>query len=432
MPGEDIIIMRGRELKRLHVIYKLNEKKINQQEASELLGLCVRQVRRISKRVLKEGDTGIIHKSRGKSSNRLFSEDLKSRATSLYRGKYSDFGPTLANEKMEEIEGIKVSTQTLRNWLTGEGLWQQKRRHRKHRQWRERKRHFGEMVQMDGSHHDWLEGRGDELVLMAYIDDATNRVFARFYEYEGTIPAMDSFKQYVKEYGAPMSLYLDRHTTYKSTAKPTIEDELNNRAPMSQFERSMEEIGVKVKHALSPQAKGRIERLFGTFQDRLIKEMRLKRIKTKGGANKFLEYYLPLYNERFSFKAAKEGDLHREIPQGLDIDKVLCIKTKRSVRNDFTIAHNKKLYQITEHVNGKEVIVEERTDGSMLITYNGRSLKFKEIDSRPLKDKVTEPRAIQSKTKKVHIPPKDHPWRKYPVVNRYRHKEIRESLLTET
>ena len=432
MPGEDIIIMRGRELKRLHVIYKLKEGKINQQEASELLGLCVRQVRRISKRVLKEGDTGIIHKSRGKSSNRLFSEDLKSRATSLYRGKYSDFGPTLANEKMEEIEGIKVSTQTLRNWLTGEGLWQQKRRHRKHRQWRERKRHFGEMVQMDGSHHDWLEGRGDELVLMAYIDDATNRVFARFYEYEGTIPAMDSFKQYVKEYGAPMSLYLDRHTTYKSTAKPTIEDELNNRAPMSQFERSMEEIGVKVKHALSPQAKGRIERLFGTFQDRLIKEMRLKRIKTKGGANKFLEYYLPLYNERFSFKAAKEGDLHREIPQGLDIDKVLCIKTKRSVRNDFTIAHNKKLYQITEHVNGKEVIVEERTDGSMLITYNGRSLKFKEIDSRPLKDKVTEPRAIQSKTKKVHIPPKDHPWRKYPVVNRYRHKEIRESLLTET
>ncbi|MEW6003611.1 MAG: ISNCY family transposase [Nitrospirota bacterium] len=424
--------MRGRELKRLHVIYKLNEKKLNQQEASELLGLCVRQVRRISKRVLKEGDTGIIHKSRGKPSNRLFSEDLKNRAISLYRGKYSDFGPTLANEKMEEIEGIKVSTQTLRNWLIGEGLWKQKRRQRKHRQWRERKGHFGEMLQMDGSHHDWLEGRGDELVLMAYIDDATNRVFARFYEYEGTIPAMDSFKQYVKEYGAPMSLYLDRHTTYKSTAKPTLEDELNNRGPMSQFERSMEEIGVKVKHALSPQAKGRVERLFGTFQDRLIKEMRLKGIKTKGEANKFLEYYLPLYNERFSFKAAREGDLHRGIPARLDIDKVLCIKTRRSVRNDFTIAHNKKLYQITEHINGKEVIVEERTDGSMLITYNGRSLKFKEIDSRPVKDKVTGLRAIESKTKKVHIPPKDHPWRKYPVVNRYRHKEIRESLLTET
>jgi len=234
------------------------------------------------------------------------------------------------------------------------------------------------------------------------------------------------------EYGVAMSLYLDRHTTYKSTGKPTIEDELNNRRPMSQFERGLEELGVRVIHASSPQAKGRIEKLFGTFQDRLIKEMRLKGIKTKEEANKFLEYYLPLYNKRFSFKAAKEGDLHREIPQGLDIDKVLCIKTKRSVRNDFTIAHNKKLYQITEHVNGKEVIVEERTDGSMFTTYNGRSLKFKEIDSRPLKDKVTEPRAIQSKTKKVHIPPKDHLWRKYPVVNRYRYEEIRESLLTKT
>ena len=160
--------------------------------------------------------------------------------------------------------------------------------------------------------------------------------------------------------------------------------------------------------------------------------MRLKGIKTKEEANKFLEYYLPLYNERFSFKAAKEGDLHREIPDGLGIDKVLCIKTKRSVRNDFTIAHNKKLYQITEHVNGKGVIVEERTDGSMLITYNGRSLKFKEIDSRPVKDKATESRAIQSKTKKARIPPKDHPWRKYSVVNHYRYKEIRKSLLTET
>jgi len=150
LPGEDIIIMRGRELKRLHIIHKLNEKKINQQEASELLGLCVRQVRRILKRVLKEGGAGIIHRSRGRPSNRLLSEDLRNRAISLYREKYSDFGPTLANEKMEEIEGIKVSTQTLRNWLTVEGLWQQKRRHKKHRQWRERKRHFGEMLQMDG------------------------------------------------------------------------------------------------------------------------------------------------------------------------------------------------------------------------------------------------------------------------------------------
>lgn len=432
MAGKDIIMSTQEELRRLHIVQKVLEGGLKQVEAAEILSLSGRQVRRVVRRVRAEGDRGVAHRSRGKPSNRRLPEETKDKAIVLYRQKYKDFGPTLFSEKLFEEDGLKISDETLRMWLMEAGQWKKTRKRRAHRQWRERKHCFGEMVQMDGSHHDWLEGRGDELVLMAYIDDATNRVFARFYEYEGTIPAMDSFKQYIKEYGVPMSLYLDRHTTYKSTGKPTIEDELNNRRPMSQFERASEGLGVRVIHASSPQAKGRIERLFGTFQDRLIKEMRLKGIKTKREANKFLEYYLPLYNERFSFKAAKEEDLHREIPDGLGIDKVLCIKIKRSVRNDFTIAHNKKLYQITEHVNGKEVIVEERTDGSMLITYNGRSLKFKEIDSRPVKDKVTEPRAIQSKTKKVHIPPKDHPWRKYPVVNRYRHEEIRESLLTET
>jgi len=210
---------------------------------------------------------------------------------------------------------------------------------------------------MDGSHHDWLEGRGHELVLMGYIDDATNTVFARFYNYEGTIPAMESFKHYIKKYGIPMSVYLDRHSTYKSTGKPTIEDELANKMPKSQFERALEELGVRVLHAYSPQAKGRIERLFKTLQDRLIKEMRLQGIKTKEEANEFLNHYLRGHNERFSIKPAKEGDLHRGIPKDVDIDKVLCIKTKRTLRNDFTISHDGRLYQIGEHINGKEVMV---------------------------------------------------------------------------
>lgn len=288
------------------------------------------------------------------------------------------------------------------------------------------------MVQMDGSHHDWFEGRGEELVLMAYIDDATNRVFARFYDYEGTIPAMDSFKRYIEEYGIPMSVYLDRHSTYKSTGKPTIEDELNNRMPRSQFERGLEEIGVRIIHAHSPQAKGRIERIFKTFQDRVIKEMRLKGIKTKEEANEFLSHYLPIYNKKFSFKAAKEGDLHRTIPEGLDIDKILCIKTKRTLRNDFTIAHDKNLYQIEERINRKEVIVEDRIDGYIAITYNDRALKFREILMRPVRDKITEPKLIQSRPKKAYIPPEDHPWKKYPAVKRNRPKEMRELLLTET
>jgi len=243
---------------------------------------------------------------------------------------------------------------------------------------------------------------------------------------------MDSFKRYIKRHGIPISIYLDRHTTYKSTGKPTIEDELANKLPKSQFERALEELGVIVIHAYSPQAKGRIERLFKTLQDRLIKEMRLKGIRTKDEANEFLKHYLKGHNKRFVFKPAKEGDLHRGIPKDADIDRILCIKTKRTLRNDFTISHDGNLYQITERVNGNEVIVEERVDGSMHIICDNRRLKFKEITSRHVRNKVTEQKAIQSKPKKVCIPPKDHPWRKYPVINRYRNKETTELLLTKT
>ena len=430
MTGEDIITMSQRELKRLHVIKKVLDEVLSQVEASEILLLSSRQIRRMVRRVREEGDKGIRHGLRGKKSANRLPKKVKDKVIKLYRGKYEGFGPTLASEKLLDLEGINISKETLRNWLIESGDWKKVRKSRTHRQWRERKHYFGEMVQMDGSHHDWLEGRGSELVLMAYIDDATNRIFARFYDYEGTTPAMESFKHYIKGYGIPMSIYLDRHSTYKSTGKPTIEDELSNKMPKSQFERALEELGVRVIHAYSPQAKGRIERLFKTLQDRLVKEMRLLGIKTKEEANEFLKHYLQGHNERFSINPAKEGDLHRAIPKDVDMDNILCIKTKRTLRNDFTISHDGNLYQITERVHGKEVMVEERIDGSMHITYDNRRLKFKEISSRPFIDKVTELKAIKSK--KVYIPPKDHPWKKYPVINRYRHKDMREILLTET
>jgi len=431
MAGEDIIMVSQRELKRLHIIQKVLNEKLSQVEAGEILLLSDRQIRRIVSKIRQEGDKGIRHGLRGKPSSRMLPKKVKEKAIKFYREKYKGFGPTLLSEKLLELEGIKISKETLRNWLIETGDWKKVRKSRTHRQWRERKHYFGEMVQMDGSHHDWLEGRGPELVLMAYIDDATNTVFARFYDYEGTIPAMESFKHYIEKYGIPISVYLDRHSTYKSTGKPTIEDELANKMPKSQFERALEELGVRVIHAYSPQAKGRIERLFKTLQDRLIKEMRLKGIRTKDEANEFLKHYLKGHNKRFVFKPAKEGDLHRGIPKDADIDRILCIKTKRTLRNDFTISHDGNLYQITERVNGKEVIVEERVDGSMHIICDNRRLKFKEITSRPVRDKVTEQKTIQSKPKKVCIPPKEHPWRKYPVINRYHHKDMRETLLTK-
>lgn len=414
MAGKDIIMMSERELKRLHIIQKVLDKELKQVEAVEILNLTDRQIRRIIKRVRKEGNTGVIHKSRCRISNRTLPKRIKDKAIKLYREKYWDYGPTFATEKLFEIENVKISDETLRKWLIETGDWNKIRKGRVHRQWRERKHRFGEMLQIDGSHHDWLEGRGPECVLMGYIDDATNNVFARFYEYEGTIPAMDSFKRYANRYGLPISAYIDKHSTYKSTAKPSIEDELSNIEPLSQVGRALKELGVDVIHANSPQAKGRVERLFKTLQDRLVKEMRLRKIKTIEEANKFLEYYLPIFNKRFRVKAIEDGNLHRELPKGVDLDKILCIKTKRGLRNDWTVSHNKKLYQVIDHVRTKSVIVEERIDGSMLITHKDANLEYREITQRPVREEKAEESFI-IKSKKNYKPPENHPWRSFKI-----------------
>jgi len=409
MAGEDVVMVRQGELKRLHVIQKVLERVIKQVEAAEMLSLSGRQIRRIVKRIRTEGDRGIIHQSRGRPSNRRTPDKVRNKVIRLYRAQYKDFGPTLASEKLLERDRIEISDETLRKWLLEAGDWKKTRKARGHRHWRERKSHSGEMLQMDGSHHDWFEGRGPRCVLMGYIDDATGKVFARFYGYEGTIPAMDSFKRYLQKSGLPMKVYLDKHTTYKSTAKPTIQDELDQVEPLSQFERALKELGVEVIHAHSPQAKGRIERLFGTFQDRVVKEMRLRGIRTLQEANQFLEDYLPLYNRRFSV-CPKEGDnLHRPLPRGLALDTILCIKTERALRNDFTVAHNKKLYQIEETIKASKVMVQERVDGSMIMTHKGGALRFKEIIERPVREK---PQVVRMRTRRPRIPSADHPWRR--------------------
>ena len=410
MAREDIMMASQEELKRVHVIRKVQEKVIKQVEAGEILCLSSRQIRRIVKRVRGEGDRGIIHRSRGRSSNRAFPEEVKDRAIELYREKYLGFGPTLAVEKLLERDGMELSDETLRGWLIGSGDWKKSRKRRGHRQWRERKEHSGEMVQMDGSHHDWLEGRGPECVLMGYIDDATGQGFGRFYEYEGTLPAMESFRRYIQRYGIPLKVYLDKHTTYKSNGQPTLEEELAGIEPLSEFERALKELGVEVLHAHSPQAKGRIERFFGTLQDRLVKEMRLRGIQTIEEANLFLEQYWPTYNRKFRVSAKEKGDFHRELPKRLNLDHILCVKAQRAMRNDFTVAYNRKLYQIEDRIRVARVMVHERVDGSLAIVSKDRFLKFREIVTRPVREKK---QPMRQATKKTYIPPKDHSWRKF-------------------
>jgi hypothetical protein len=420
--------MSQKELKRLHVIRKAIEKRIKQREAAQLLELSQRQIRRLVVRVREESDKGIIHRSRGKQSHRAIAEAIRQRALALCKTRYAGFNPTFASEKLFERDKITISRETLRQWFIAGGIAYDKRKARPHRRWRQRKAHCGEMIQMDGSHHDWFEGRGEPCVLMGYIDDATSRAYARFCEYEGTMPAMGSFKRYALKYGLPQSIYLDCHSTYKGNEKPTIEDELLNRQSLSQFGRALEKLGVHLIHAQSAPAKGRVERLFKTLQDRLVKEMRLRGIKSISEANSFLGWYLPVFNKRFGVMADQSEDLHRPLPQGIELDKILSVKTSRVLRNDFTVAHEGKLYQIEDNIRAKEVIIEERLNGRMYITHKGRALHYKQVTARPKK--------LEEKAKKLNVAVKKeayaitqaHPWKRFRVPGSHPVKKEEEVL----
>lgn len=422
MAEKDMITMSREESRRLHIIHQALSKKISQTEAASLINLSDRQIRRMIKRIRKEGDEGICHRSRGTTSNHRIPKKIKEKTLKLFREQYKDFNLVHATEKLFEVHGITINDETLRLWLNEAEIPYKKRKVRKHRQRRERRAHFGELVQIDGSHHDWFEGRGPVCVFMGYIDDATNTVHGCFYDYEGTMPAMDSMKRYIKRYGIPKSVYLDKHTTYKSWAEPTIEEQLNGQKPMSSFEKSLAELVVEVIHANSPQAKGRVERLFKTLQDRLVREMRLLGIKSVDEANEFLTTYLPKYNRRFMKPAASEADLHRPALHSRELDRILCIKEERTVKNDFTIAHNNMLYQIEQVTRAKRVMVEERLDGTVHITYNGQDLRFREITKKLNKATAEAPLLLQEQ--KASAPSADHPWKKLLLSKRRREQPI--------
>ena len=418
MVGEDRVIMSVKELRRVHVLRQTMEQKLTQVQAGTLLGLTPRHIRRLIARVEQVGDQGLAHRGRGTPSNRRIPDTRKAMALQLYEKRYADFGPTLAAEKLAERHGLTLSDETLRRWLRARGVEHFTRRKRPHRAWRARRAHVGELLQLDGSHHDWFEGRGPRCVLMAYIDDANSRVFARFYAYEGTIPAMDSFQRYVQHYGIPLAVYADKHTTYQSPASPTVDEQLADVKPTSQFGRALSELGVELIAAHSPQAKGRVERLFKTVQDRLVKELRLAGLATIEAANQFLEAWLPIYNRRFSVQPAQAADLHRPKRAGEDLNRILCIKTTRCLRRDWTVAHHGQLYQVRTNVRATHVIVEDRVDGTMRMTHHGRPLTYQAIVARSLR--VPSPPKIARPQRPV-TPTRAHPWRKRLLPEGTRH-----------
>ena len=282
-----VLTLSTRERKRMELLSRVKDGVLRLKKAADLCGLGYRQMKRVWKRYGQEGDEGLIHRGRGRASNRRIEAGHREKVVARYQERYPDFGPTLASEYLAK-DGLKVDHETLRRWLLADGLWQKKRKRQKHRQWRERRAHRGELIQMDGSHHDWFEKRRGWAVLMVMIDDATNRTLARVYEAEDTQAAMDLFGRYARRYGLPQALYVDHDSIYECSRLARIDEELRGERPQTQFERAMKTLAVEVIEANSPQAKGRVERRNGVFQDRLVKAMRLEGISTIEAANQYL------------------------------------------------------------------------------------------------------------------------------------------------
>jgi transposase len=408
---EELITLTKKQHDRLEIIRRLMRRELKQKVAAEMMGLSTRQVRNLVRKVKQDGARGLAHGNRGQPSPKRLARELVERIVALVKEHYRGFKPKFAAEKLWTRDRIRVSDEKMRQIMIEAGLWRVRRQKSEVHPWREPKAYCGEMVQLDGSHHAWLENRGPKLVLMGLVDDARNRFYGRFYEYEGVFPAMDVLRGYIRHYGLPRSLYVDKHSTYKTVRHPSEDEMLRGEEASTQFERAAQELGIKIIHAHSPQAKGRIERAFGTLQDRLVKEMRLAGISTLEEANRFLEGYLPRFNAQFEREPREAEDLHRPLPKGLKLEEIFCLKAVRTILDGYVICRKGKRFAIQEprrRMLGRPATVMLHFDGRMVIRFEGRDLAYREIPERP-KCVATAP-VVRPKPPK-YIPPPTHPWR---------------------
>lgn len=421
---QEIISMSSKELSRYSVIAKLLDGQINGTEAAKQINLSTRQVKRLKAKVKKFGAKGLIHRSRGKSSNREIDPKVIAKAKIFLKKHYSDFKPTFASEKLEERNSIKLGREKVRQIMITEKLWKPKSRktNKEYRSWRPRKEYYGEMQQFDGSYHKWFEDKAGELCLLASIDDATGRITqAEFIHYEGVKPAFAFWQKYAKTKGKPVSIYLDRHSTYKINSKSLFDDP----KVLTQFERAMKDLDIQVIHANSPQAKGRIEKLFGTLQDRLIKELRLEKINTIEEANRFLqEIFIPKFNQKFAVLPAKKKNLHKPLTKidKINLDKIFSEQNIRTVNNDFTIRFKGQWFQLAEKqatlvLRRSKVSIEERLTGQLFISLKDKYLDYTVLPERPQKVIKMSVTGL-TRERQIWKPPANHPWRRPFIFSR--------------
>jgi hypothetical protein len=419
--------MSKRELGRVEVMARVRSKQLRVVDAARILRLSYRQAKRLWKRYGEEGAAGLKHRSAGRRSNRGYGERLRGRVLGLVRKKYSGavgerFGPTLAAEHLVSEDRLQVDAETLRRWMLAAGLWSRERKRRRHRRRRERKEHLGELVQMDGSFHAWLEERGPAGCLIDLIDDATNITLAQLGKQETIWAVATALRAWIGRYGVPLALYVDWKNLYKRGATPR--EQLRGEEPITQFGRMCAKLGIELIAASSPQAKGRVERSHGTHQDRLVKKLRRKEIATHAEVNAYLqEEYLPEHNRRFARTAARPEDYHRRAPGATELDKIFRLESVRTISEDWVVRYDNRFFQLERqsrhYAPAKgQVVVCEAQDGSLAIEYRGRALRWQEIPPprRPTSEKARAPRHAGAapgprRAKRKWTPPADHPWR---------------------
>ncbi|MGO8818029.1 MAG: ISNCY family transposase [Terriglobia bacterium] len=418
------IALSQRERDRLRVLHEIEQGQLTQVAAAGRLQLSDRQVRRLLRGIEKYGDRAVIHGLRGRPSNRKFPAFFERKVLARVGQRYADFGPTLAAEHLTK-EGLPLSRETLRKWMIKAVFWRPRsQRLRKIHVWRERRASFGELVMQDSSPFRWLEERGPACQLIAVIDDATSRVYARFVEHDPTEENLRTLGGWLRRYGRPLAHYTDRNSIFRSTRPAALSEQLRGEEARSQFGRALQELGIAWIAAQSPQAKGRIERLFQTLQDRLVKELRLAGIDTMEAANHFLETrFLPEWEERFTVAPRNPRNAHRRLGREPRLEEILSVRVTRTVAQDHTVSWEGNRWgvpreEVCAGLRGAQVEIERRLDGSHWLRFRNRYLRLCHCPQpapRAVSPSGLRPPVLTAKqqSRVYKSAPPNHPWRTF-------------------
>ena len=396
--------MTRKEINRCGLMEQVKNHRIRQMDAAEMLGVSDRHFRRLLKAYRENGEEGLLSKKRGKPSNRRTPEKIRQKVIKLIKKDYQGFGPSLATEKLKEKHKIQISNETVRKWMIEEGVWKaRKQKKLKVYQRRNRRSKEGELIQIDGSPHDWFEGRREKCCLLGFIDDATSKIMhLKFVEVESTRGYLESFKEYIGKHGKPKCCYSDRHNIFRINQM----EEGNQKKGITQLGRALKELDIELICANSPQAKGRIERLFSTLQDRLVKELRLEGISRIEEGNSYLPKYIEKHNKKFAIEAERKENAHRKVRGEEELEKTLCYKEERTISKNLELSYGGRIIQIQEEkevnrLRRSKVTVVEELDGTVHIQYQGRELKYKELLVKDRQGRILDRKGVTLGKRKI-------------------------------